>query len=301
MKAASVSKQPVSFHCCFAQEASSNNSDLAGPNAFPEVPLVLKAVDQGSLEALLDWIETHNDGLRRKQPLPERIQELWTDPGEEASELSGGGQGAGGVVSESRSSGGATIQKSLKNWHPLRVVRAGVGPVNATDARQAQMSNGIVLAFAVQALDGVKEVRLRAQTSNLLKRDLLLPFRHLSVTPGSPVDLHGVRHCHGFCLSKALLESKHPIREQEVIYRVFEDLEGISNFHFGPQFEFVQVGRSLITQVGSYSLKNSRSPETVVGLEVKEGFHSSQHKFTLVSKLPLHSYYLHVPCRGFRP
>lgn len=70
---------------------------------------------------------------------------------------------------------------------------------------------------------------------------------------------------------------------QNIVYRLFEDLELIADFHFGPKFEFVQSARAQVTQVGSYVLKKKKGGiQTVVGLEVKQGAPNTQHAYSLV-------------------
>ena len=75
-----------------------------------------------------------------------------------------------------------------------------------------------------------------------------------------------------------------PYRTQNVVYRLFEDLEVVADFHFGPKFELVQTARAQITQVGSYVLKKRKGGlQTVVGVEVKQGSPNTQHIYSLVS------------------
>lgn len=70
-----------------------------------------------------------------------------------------------------------------------------------------------------------------------------------------------------------------------MVYRLFEDLEKILDFHFGPKFQAVQTAKAQITQVGKYELKKRKGGvRTVVGLEVKQGTAHTQHTYSLVSK-----------------
>lgn len=75
------------------------------------------------------------------------------------------------------------------------------------------------------------------------------------------------------------------MRRQDVVYRLFDELEQISDFHFGPKYELVQNARAQINQVGSFVLKKRKGGEqTVVGVEVKQGTFSAQHTCCVVSR-----------------
>ncbi|OEH79060.1 elongation factor TU GTP-binding domain-containing protein [Cyclospora cayetanensis] len=200
----------------------------AGASTLPEVAVVLKTGDQGSLEAIVDWIESRNSQTQNSAIQSSRVEEALT------AALSRAHAEEEGAHEEEQ----ARRSSLLQQWRPLRVVRSGVGPVNASDVRYAQMTRAVILAFGVSVLDHVQQ---------------------------------------------AIEEAGVPLRAQNIVYRLFDDLESIYDFHFGPKFEMVQSARAQITQVGSYVLKKRKGGlQTVVGLEVKQGTPNTQHAYSLV-------------------
>ncbi|KAL8427485.1 hypothetical protein ACSSS7_007704 [Eimeria intestinalis] len=205
-----------------------------GVSALPEVGLVVKAGDQGGLEALLGWIEEENRRIKESQPLSPLVAASLKTAASAAAAGAAGGKG--GSISEADAARGV-----LQSWRPLRVVRWGVGPITASDVTHAQLTKSMLIAFGTPLLDSTQQ---------------------------------------------AIEEAGLPLRIQSVVYRLFEDLSLISDFHFGPKFEFVQTARAHITQVGSYVLKKRKGGlQTVIGLEVKQGSPSTQHAFALVADM----------------
>lgn len=112
--------------------------------------LVVKAGDQGSLEAIVDWIAANNKQTQERDSLSPVIETAL------AAALQTLQQGEATKEQETE-----RRRELLQLWRPLRVVKSGVGPVSASDVRYAQMTGAIVLAFGVTVLDHMDQVRLR--------------------------------------------------------------------------------------------------------------------------------------------
>jgi len=63
-------------------------------------------------------------------------------------------------------------------------------------------------------------------------------------------------------------------RKHEIIYKLFDDLEALHDFHFGPRYLIKTVGRMIVTRTGDYTVTNrdkSKEVRTVAGVDLKEG------------------------------
>ena len=109
----------------------------AGGSSLPEVALVLKAADQGSLEAVMHWISDGNKKIQDAEIVSSHVEAALTKL------LATGEQ----------------RDRMMHSWSPLRVVRSGVGPVNPSDAKYAEITGAVVLAFGVPLLDDAEQVR----------------------------------------------------------------------------------------------------------------------------------------------
>ena len=107
---------------------------------LPELGVVVKAVDQGSLEALTDWIAKCNESSRTS--VPEKIDDLLRRQDREPDD----------------SSDAKFQDGSLQEWAAFRLVSAAVGPVNVTDVRNAAMTNSFIIAFGVDMSEEAQKV-----------------------------------------------------------------------------------------------------------------------------------------------
>lgn len=122
----------------------------SGCSLLPEVGVVLKTGDQGSLEAVVDWIEQSNRRIRDSPVVSPFVEaSLAAALGAEAER-----HAAAASEQEKQQS-----QKQLmEHWKPLRIVRSGVGPVTPSDVSYAQLTKAILLAFGAPLLDTVEQV-----------------------------------------------------------------------------------------------------------------------------------------------
>ncbi|CDI82599.1 elongation factor Tu GTP-binding domain-containing protein, putative, partial [Eimeria acervulina] len=152
-----------------------------GGSVLPEVGLVLKAGDQGSLEALLMWIDTANKKTKEENLSPavalaleqarasptaaliNQPRQTNKDKGdkekEEREDEDTGKQTQGDKDKPAAAAAAAAAYRKslLQQWRPLRVVRSGVGPLTVSDVHYAQLTGALVFAFGVPLLDGVKQ------------------------------------------------------------------------------------------------------------------------------------------------
>ncbi|CDI73862.1 elongation factor Tu GTP-binding domain-containing protein, putative [Eimeria praecox] len=151
----------------------------SGSSVLPEVGLVLKAGDQGSLEAVLSFVDERNKLVKKGDTLSTDMQQAIQAATTTAAAATAAATAAAAVTdssssnNSSSSSGGSEMEgdgdaaaaaanrrkQLLQQWRPLRIVRSGVGPVTLSDVNYAHLTGAIVLAFGVPLLDGVKQIR----------------------------------------------------------------------------------------------------------------------------------------------
>lgn len=130
----------------------------SGSSVLPEVALVVKAADQGSLEAIMGWIATRNKQTQEAKQLSLLIEAALAAAAADTATakplfLEKDISNVKKVTNEERR------KAILQMWKPLRVVRSGVGPVSESDVNYAQITGAIIFAFGVSFLDRVEEVR----------------------------------------------------------------------------------------------------------------------------------------------
>ncbi|PFH31336.1 elongation factor Tu GTP binding domain-containing protein [Besnoitia besnoiti] len=211
---------------------------------IPQIGFVIKAADQGSLEAILQWIDTFNETVKTAERLPDAVRgALKTAAADRLRALADQRRAVDlteEVESEEQPSEALDeSERSLvSRWLPLCVLHCGVGPISLSDVNKASLTNSFILGFGVSTLDNIDQV------------------------------VH---------------EKGLTVRNQNIIYRLFEDIEAMYEYHFGSEFVYNQVGRAVVSRVATFTLKRSKGGvQTVVGVDVKEGTPSTQHFYTVI-------------------
>ncbi|PHJ24357.1 elongation factor tu gtp binding domain-containing [Cystoisospora suis] len=235
-----------------AEEQQRNEDDAAPPSTtgtvsseLPQIGFVFKAADQGSLEAILQWVVDHNKTVKDAE-LPEVVQKYLRTAAKERVLALGDHRKAIALASEEEELTAEQAEQELQEservlisrWAPLCVVHAGVGSISLSDVKKASLTNSFVFGFGVSVLEGVEQ----------------------------------------FVHERALV-----LRNQNIIYRLFEDLEALYEYHFGSEYLYNQVGRMVVTRLATISLKRSKGGvQTVVGVDVKEGNPSNKNYYSVI-------------------
>ncbi|KFG32037.1 elongation factor Tu GTP binding domain-containing protein, partial [Toxoplasma gondii RUB] len=211
---------------------------------IPQIGFIIKAADQGSLEAILQWIDTHNETVKAAQRLPEAVRGALKGAASERLRALADQRRSVELTEEEEAvdQSGEALQESERvlasRWLPICVLHCGVGPISVSDVNKAALTNSFVLGFGVSVLDNIDQV------------------------------IH---------------EKGVPVRNQNIIYRLFEDIEALYEYHFGSEFVYNQVGRMVVSRVATFTLKRSKGGiQTVVGVDVKDGTPSVQHFYSVM-------------------
>ncbi|EPT25308.1 elongation factor Tu GTP binding domain-containing protein [Toxoplasma gondii ME49] len=211
---------------------------------IPQIGFIIKAADQGSLEAILQWIDTHNETVKAAQRLPEAVRGALKGAASERLRALADQRRSVELTEEEEAvdQSGEALQESERvlasRWLPICVLHCGVGPISVSDVNKAALTNSFVLGFGVSVLDNIDQV------------------------------IH---------------EKGVPVRNQNIIYRLFEDIEALYEYHFGSEFVYNQVGRMVVSRVATFTLKRSKGGiQTVVGVDVKDGTPSVHHFYSVM-------------------
>jgi len=128
------------MHATTVNKSNAQDSSSAGKINDSSVAIIVKACDQGGLEAVLSWIESFNANKRQ----------LWRDALDEE-------RYADDVTRDNRR-GIITSDGRLLVSKPLTVIRKGVGHITASDIGIANVSKGFIFGFNTSMPPSVEAV-----------------------------------------------------------------------------------------------------------------------------------------------
>lgn len=166
-------EKPADFWSVQEEQAGSGGGPISPVAAgavssdLPQIGFVIKAADQGSLEAILQWIHAYNKTVKDAEELPEVVQESLRAAAKERVRaledcrrtvaLAGAEDEPTPDQDEQQLQESERVLRS--RWAPLCVVHAGVGSISLSDVKKASLTNSFVFGFSVPLLEGVDQVR----------------------------------------------------------------------------------------------------------------------------------------------
>ncbi|KAF8817762.1 elongation factor Tu GTP binding domain-containing protein, partial [Cardiosporidium cionae] len=193
----------------------------------PEISLLIKGKDQGSIEAIRDWIDIFNNSKGELSSCVSSSSSVLT----EKKSHRDASESTYIHTEEDRNSSpqqlsASSMLHSMK-WQPFYIINESVGALTLTDVQKAIISNAIILGFDVDVL---KDAQLRMIEKNII-------FKNFTI-----------------------------------IYRLFEALEEIFEFYFGPETYFEKVGSFTISRIGKAAISKSKYEKHIVlGISLRGG------------------------------
>lgn len=164
------------------------------------INIIIKCVDQGSLDAILDWVNEFN------QKCGDHPEKHLKDRG--------------------------FMNFDMSNWQPIKIISSSVGPITRTDIQFANINRCYLVTFSVNTP------------------------KHIEIPDNITVKQHNI------------------------IYNIFKDIENIFNNHFGPLYTYTTVARMLVTRLAYISV--NKSAKLVIGTITSGGTATISNIYSVV-------------------
>ncbi|SBS82307.1 translation initiation factor IF-2, putative (IF2c) [Plasmodium ovale curtisi] len=188
---------------------------------LPQIHLIIKTCDEGSMEAIMEGINDYNEKEKKNNfcDITNFIDRNYIHKN---------------VLTDEK----IKINDIFKKWKPFKIITKGVGMFNSNDLKYCEYVKPCFL-FSFN-------VDVDRKTQNM-------------------IDNNG-----------AIL------RNHNIIYELFKDIENICNFYFGSLHVYEPVSKMVINRTGFYSLKKNKTRKTVISVDIKDGICNTSHTYNVL-------------------
>ncbi|CRH03735.1 translation initiation factor IF-2, putative [Plasmodium relictum] len=186
----------------------------------PQVHLIIKTCDQGSLDAIIEGINDYNKKEKKKKYcyINNFIDRNYVNKN---------------ILSDETAS-----NEFLEKWEPFKIIKKGIGTFNSNDLKYCEhVKPCFLIAFNIDIDNKIQHI---IENNNVI------------------------------------------LRNHNIIYELFNDIENICNFYFDSMYIYETVSKMVITKTGYYTLKKNKAKKKVISVDIKEGSCNIKNYFTIL-------------------